>query len=207
MSESGPNQAAPGMSPEPGGSPPAAPDRVSSAAVLFEKALWLSRLLVLVAVCFALVVGCAVFFVASVDVIRMLGTVAAFLEASSPESVRRLRLDIVAKVVKVVDLYLVATFMLIFAMGLYELFIGKISAAEKSDVARRLLLIHDLDDLKNRLAKIVMLILALLFLEYALRLEISSALELLYLATGILLVSGSPYLSQKQRKDLKDTHP
>jgi uncharacterized membrane protein YqhA len=88
--------------------------------------------------------------------------------------------------------------MLIFAMGLYELFIGKLKAAENSEVAQRLLVIRDLDDLKDRLAKIVLLILAMLFLEQALRLDIGSSADLLYLAAGVLLIAAALYLTQKK---------
>jgi uncharacterized membrane protein YqhA len=164
---------------------------------VFERGLWLSRALVLVAVIFALVVAVVMFLLATVDAIRVVRYVPAIVTASDAVMMD-LRLEIVAKVVKVVDLYLIATFMLIFAMGLYELFIGKLKAAENSEVAQRLLVIRDLDDLKDRLAKIVLLILAMLFLEQALRLDIGSAADLLYLAAGVLLIAAALYLTQKK---------
>ena len=104
----------------------------------------------------------------------------------------------VAHVVKIVDLYLVATFMIVFSLGLYELFVGRIDAAERSEVGRRLLVIRDLDDLKDRLAKIVMLILAMLFLEFALRLAPGSYLDLLYLALGTTLIAAALLFTQKR---------
>ena len=111
----------------------------------------------------------------------------------------------VTKVVKVVDLYLVATFMLIFSMGLYELFIGKIDAAESSEVARRLLRVRDLDDLKDRLVKIVLLIITMLFLEHALLLQPRELLDLVYLGAGAALISISMFLTMKKSPSGNDT--
>jgi uncharacterized membrane protein YqhA len=87
--------------------------------------------------------------------------------------------------------------MIIFSLGLYELFIGRIVAAETSEVAPRLLLIHTLDDLKDRLAKVVFLILIVRYFEYALQSDIGGPLDLLYLAIGIALVALSLYLTSK----------
>jgi hypothetical protein len=47
--------------------------------------------------------------------------------------------------------------MLIFALGLYELFVSRIEIAEGSEFAERRLLIRSLDDLKDHLAKVVLL--------------------------------------------------
>ncbi len=163
----------------------------------FERVLWLSRMLVLIAVLAALLVAVVMFVFATTDVVRLVTALPSAFTATDAEMVQK-RLETVAKVVKVVDLYLVATFMLIFSMGLYELFIGKIEVAEQSEVARRLLVIRDLDDLKDRLAKIVLLIMAMLFLEHALRLQPREPIDLLYLGVGVVLISLSLFLTQKK---------
>ncbi len=164
----------------------------------FEDFLWSTRRLVLIAVISALAVALMMFVFVTVDVVRVIHF--AWEAMLLPDKqMNNVRLELLAKVVKIVDLYLVATFMLIFALGLYELFIGKINTAEKSEVAHRLLLIHDLDDLKSRLVKIVMLILTMLFLEYALRLQPRDHLDLLWLALGSISISGALFLSQKRR--------
>ena len=171
---------------------------------LFERVLWFSRTLVLIAVLAALIVALVMFIFATTDVFRLVVALPSAFTATDAEMVQK-RLETVAKVVKVVDLYLVATFMLIFSMGLYELFISKINAAENSDVARRLLVIRDLDDLKDRLVKIVLLILAMLFLEYALLLQPREPLDLVYLGAGAALISLSMFLTHKKTPPGKDT--
>ena len=90
---------------------------------------------------------------------------------------------IVAHVVEVVDGYLLAAIMLIFALGLYELFVSRIEIAEGSEFAERLLLIRSLDDLKDRLAKVVLLILVVKF--FGMRSRSTS--------TGPWTCSGSPW--------------
>jgi uncharacterized membrane protein YqhA len=166
----------------------------------FETILWRTRFLALFPVVFALLVALTVTVFASVDVVRLVGFAVQLTSGASEMELASGRLLLVAKVVKIVDLFLVSTFMIIFALGVYELFIGKIDAAERSEVASRLLLIHDIDDLKERLTKILLLILAMLYLEFALRLEPQTGLELLYLAVGTALTAFSLFLTQKGMK-------
>lgn len=164
----------------------------------FESLLWNSRLIVLVAVVASLVVSCAMFFVATIDVIGLVSHLGAYADFNLSQEARiALRASTVTHVVEVVDGYLLAAIMLIFALGLYELFVSRIEAAEGSEFASRLLLIRSMDDLKSRLAKVVLLILVVKFFEYALQIQIESAVELLYLAFGTLLVSAALWLSHK----------
>ncbi len=159
----------------------------------FERLLWGSRLLILVAVVASVLVALCALYVATVDVVHLVVQTARYT-AHSPDEAHA---EIVTTVVRTVDGYLLTAVMLIFAMGLYELFIGKIDAAEASEVAPRLLLIRSLDDLKDRLAKVVVLILVITFFQQALALHFGSARDLVYLALGTLLVGGALYLSSR----------
>lgn len=166
----------------------------------FEKAiesvLWNSRLIVLVAVISSLIVSLAMFYVSTLDVVSLVRHLGGYHDLSLDAATRAdQRATIVAHVVEVVDGYLLAAIMLIFALGLYELFVSRIDLAEGSEFAARLLLIRSLDDLKDRLAKVVLLILVVKFFEFALELRFTTPLELLYLAMGIVLVAGGLYLS------------
>jgi uncharacterized membrane protein YqhA len=165
----------------------------------FESVLWNSRLIVLVAVIASLLVSLAMFYISTIDVVSLvqhLGTYHDFtLEAETRADLRGM---IVAHVVEVVDGYLLAAIMLIFALGLYELFVSRIDRAEGSEFASRLLLIRSLDDLKDRLAKVVMLILVVKFFEYAIALDIRSAIDLLWLGLGIALIAAALLLTHRQ---------
>jgi uncharacterized membrane protein YqhA len=161
---------------------------------LFEGALWNSRCLVLIAVVASVLLAIGVFYVASVDAAFMLHDVTRYaaLDQLARDATHA---KILAHVAEIVDGYLFAAIMIIFGFGLYELFISRIDAAENSHSAPRLLLIRTLDDLKERLAKVVFLILIVRYFEYALQSEISGPLDLLYLAVGIALIATSLYLT------------
>jgi uncharacterized membrane protein YqhA len=82
---------------------------------------------------------------------------------------------------------------------MYELFINRIVVGEVSDSTPRLLRIEDLDDLKDRFAKVIFLLLTIEFFQYAMQMSYKGPLELLYLATGVLLLSGALYLSMARK--------
>jgi len=98
-------------------------------------------------------------------------------------------------VLQMVEGYLLAAILIIFAFGLYELFIAKIDAAEAGDQAPRTLVIQTVDDLKGRLGRVVLLALVIEFFQQSLRMDYARPIELLYLAAGILLIGVALYLS------------
>lgn len=165
---------------------------------VFETLLWNSRLVVLVAVVASMLVAFVMFWIATVDVWSILREAVHYTDTTlSADARTALRAALVAHTVEVVDGYLLAAIMLIFSLGLYELFVSRIDIAEGSEFASRLLLIRSLDDLKDRLAKVVLLILVVKFFEFALEMRFGSPLELLMLALGIVLVAAALYLSHR----------
>ena len=63
------------------------------------------------------------------------------------------------ELLEVIDTFLLATVVLIFAIGLYELFIGELSTPDW-------LVIDSLTRLKGKLSDVIILVLAIKFLEY-----------------------------------------
>ncbi|GIK39730.1 MAG: hypothetical protein BroJett011_35630 [Chloroflexota bacterium] len=166
---------------------------------LFEGALWQSRLVVIVAVTASVLVGVGVFYMTTVDTVIMLSHLPQYAYPSLTADARTaLRLSLVAEVVAIVDGYLLAAIMLILALGLYELFVSKIGLAEGSEFAPRLLLIRSFDDLKDRLARVVLLILIVKFFQQAVQLKYTDTQDLLFLAVGIVLIGAAIYLSHKR---------
>jgi uncharacterized membrane protein YqhA len=163
----------------------------------FERLLWNSRLLTLVAVFASLVVALVMFYVATTDAYYLAHEVLHYA-ALAGEAREKMHATVVAHVAEIVDGYLFATILIIFALGLYELFISKIDAIENSSIAPRLLLIRSLDDLKERLAKVVFLILIVRYFQYALESTPATALDLLYLAIGIALIAIALYLTKEK---------
>ena len=121
------------------------------------------------------------------------------LDYSSPDLTTEQRMDLradsITHVVEMVDGFLLATVMLIFGMGLYELFISKIDKAESSAVASSVLVINSLDDLKARLAKVILMILIVRYFEYALQIKLEGMLELLYFSMGIAFLGVALWVS------------
>lgn len=118
------------------------------------------------------------------------------LEETAQDAVR---LSTISELVAVVDGYLLAAIMLIFALGIYELFVNKINEAEGSEFASRLLLIRSLDDLKDRLANVILLILIVKFFQQALNLKYVTVTDLLSLSIGIILIAGALFLTSRAK--------
>ena len=167
--------------------------------------MWGSRLIVLVAVVFGLLLALGAFYLATVDVFYFLGYLRQYADLSLAATAREeLRAGAITAIVKAVDGYLIAAILLIFALGLYELFVSKLDPAERSGTLPRLLLIRSLDELKERIASLILLVLVIEFFQRALRLEYTTPLDLLYFATGVLLVSGALYLGNRKPSKSKD---
>ncbi len=180
-------------------------DHQSSVTRLFEGALWGSRLIVLVAVVFGLLLALGAFYLATVDVFYFLGYLRDYADMGlATDDREELRASAITAIVKAVDGYLIAAILIIFALGLYELFVSKLDPAERSETIPRLLLIRSLDELKERIASLVLLVLVIEFFQRVLQLEYRNPLDLLYFATGVLLVSGALYLGSRKPPKNKD---
>lgn len=165
---------------------------------LFEKFLWNTRFIVLTAVISSMITALAMFYMASVDVYYLVSHLGEYM---SPDLVGEARGDFrantVTHVVEVIDGYLLATVLLIFSLGLYELFISKIDEAEESE-SSKVLAIHSLDELKARLGRVVLMILIVNFFEHAISMDFHGPLDLLALAAGIGLISLALYFSHAE---------
>jgi len=167
---------------------------VKSIQRLFESILWNSRFLTLIAVIASLLGALVMFYVAATDVLELFGSVRQYSgHALTAAEHHAMRTRIITNVAEFVDEFLFALVLILFALGIYELFIGHfirhIEAAEERELAQRILVIRSLDDLKEKLAKIIFLILIVRYFEYALDTDISTASDLLSLAAGIVFIA------------------
>jgi len=160
----------------------------------FEKFLWSSRLSVMAAVIASLFSSLAMFYLITVDTASMISHLLDYVSLDQAERLK-LRSETITHVVELIDGYLLATVLLIFSFGLYELFISKIDAAENAENSSKVLFINSLDDLKARLAKVVLMILIVKFFEHALTMHFATPLDLLLFAGGIALIGLALYLS------------
>ncbi len=161
---------------------------------IFESTLWNSRFFVLLAVIFSMLGGVALFIVASVDIWGVVSTVVTtYLEHLHPEKFHE---EIVGGLIGAVDLYLMAVVMFIFGFGLYELFISEIDVAQKQG-ASKILEIHSLDELKDKLGKVIVMVLVVSFFKRVLYTEYHGAVELLYFSGSILGLAVALYFLHK----------
>lgn len=149
---------------------------------IFEGAIWKSRFIVLLAVVFGLLGAFVLFVVASMDIWGVaVYTFNTIITHAHPEHFHE---DIVAGIIGAVDLYLIAVVMFIFSFGIYELFISDIEAAEGGK-SSKILVIHSLDQLKDKIAKVIVMVLVVNFFQRVLHTEFKTPLEMLYFALAI----------------------
>jgi uncharacterized membrane protein YqhA len=162
----------------------------------FEGVLWNSRFVIVAAVIGSLLAGFAIFYMATVDVLSLFQHAMHYADSSLNEEARKALHDsTVSHIVEVVDGYLLATVMLIFSLGLYELFISDIDQAHGNKASSKILVISSLDDLKSRLAKVILMIMIVTLFEEALNMHIGTPVDLVYLGASIALISLALYLT------------
>ena len=166
----------------------------------FERALWASRLVMLIAVVGSVLLAFGSFYLAIID---MISVFAIFKDYADPslgvQDYTKLRNDAVTTIVRVIDGFLIGAILLLFAFAVYDLFISKINPARRSESGQSLLAVGSLDDLKEKVARLVIVVLVIEFFQLALKLPYDQAQDLLYLAAGILFVSGAVYLTAPRR--------
>ncbi len=163
---------------------------------LFEHGLWSSRFIIVLAVFFGLMGALLLFTIASFDIYHTAGYVInTYLEHGHPEHFHE---EVVGGIIGAVDLYLIGVVMIIFSFGLYELFISDIDPAkDENGKENQLLAVHSLDQLKDKISKVIVMVLVVGFFQKVGRTQFDGALELFYLALSITAVSVGLYFLSK----------
>lgn len=163
---------------------------------LFEHSLWSSRFIILLAVVFGLIGAFILFVVASFDIYDTAKFVLdVYMSHSHPQNFHE---DIVGGIIGAVDLYLIGVVMLLFSFGLYELFISDIDPAKDAHGdENQLLAIHSLDQLKDKISKVIVMVLVVGFFQKVGHTTYLGALDMLYLALSITAVAVGLYFLSK----------
>jgi uncharacterized membrane protein YqhA len=160
---------------------------------IFEKFLWSSKFLVLIAVLSALFSS---FFLFILGVIEVIKGILLFFNVNYSLA----KTHLITGIISAVDVFLIATVLLIFGLGLYELFIGKIKEVEK-DRSSKILQIHSLNELKEKIAKVIIMALIVIFFKYAMEIKYANLKDLIYLSSSILLITLSYFLLNKAEQN------
>ncbi|HLD22829.1 MAG TPA: YqhA family protein [Sulfuricurvum sp.] len=163
---------------------------------LFEKGLWSSRFIIILAVVFGLLGAIVLFAIASFDVFYTTSYVInTYVTHAHPEGFHE---KVVGGIIGAVDLYLIGVVMIIFSFGLYELFISDIDPAkDEHGKENQLLAVHSLDQLKDKISKVIVMVLVVGFFQKVGHTAFTGALELLYLALSITAVAVGLYFLSK----------
>jgi uncharacterized membrane protein YqhA len=166
---------------------------------VFEGTLWSSRFMIIMAVIFGIVGATVLFIVASVDVYNTATFVLnTYMHHAHPATFHE---DVVGGIIGAVDLYLIGVVMLLFAFGLYELFISEIDAAKDMEgKENRILAIHSLDQLKDKISKVIVMVLVVGFFQKVGHTEYHGALDMLYFSLSITAVAVGLYFLGKVGK-------
>lgn len=165
---------------------------MASLAHYFEKLIWYSRLLIIIAVIAGLIsalimVGLGAVMIGT-DFIQFLHV---FGKTHALETANKI---LIINAVSAMDTFLIGTVLLIFSIGLYELFVQRIAAA--NTINSKALVVKNLDQLKEKLAKVILMVLFVTFFKYAITLTYSSIKDLLFLALSILIIAIAMFLSR-----------
>ena len=165
---------------------------------VFEGVIWRSRFVVILAVIFGLLGAFVLFIVASMDIWGIaVYTFNTIVTHAHPDKFHE---DIVSGIIGAVDLYLIAVVMFIFAFGLYELFISDIDEAMEGGQGNKILAITSLDQLKDKISKVIVMVLVVNFFQRVLHTEFKTPLEMLYFAISIAFLSIGLYFLGKVGK-------
>lgn len=166
---------------------------------ILEKLLILSKFFVYFPVIFGIISAIILFLASTLDMLSMMAKVVmALRHFTYPES---LHADIVSEIIGAVDLYLIAIVLLIFSFGLYELFISEFAESDRVKIKMPpILAINSLDELKDKLAKVIVMVLVVSFFQRVLYIKYNGALEMMYFALSISALSVGVYLMHKDSK-------
>jgi uncharacterized membrane protein YqhA len=157
----------------------------------FESALWSSRLIVLLAVVFGTISSMLLFIAGSVEIILSISHSVSFAHMEINYT------TLLSGIIGGVDLYLIGMVLLIFSFGIYELSISKIDIARSSESYHTLLEISNLDDLKNKIIKVIIMVLIVSFFQRVLSMTFTNSMDMLFMAVSIAVICVGVYYLQK----------
>jgi len=198
------------------GEPPSkSDDRRERLEALIERMIFNCRFLTLMAVVGSLAGSLLCFFKGSLFVTQ------SFVEYFQASWQGLGTSQVVFLLVEAVDVYLMGTVMLIFGMGLYELFVSTLEVGGSGNVQNpvcgsnlfglfrmrerpKWLEIRSLDELKTKLGHVIVMILLVGMFEKSKKVPINSGLDLLCFSASILLSSGCLFLLAKLHSSSPD---
>jgi len=173
--------------------------------IIFETFLFNSRFIAILAVLGSLIASVVLFIKSTIEVFFGVVNFTSEIETTFHISAETSN-ELMKTLIMAIDEYLIATVLFIFCMGIYELFIRRIDTSRQTNDTRPgWMKINSIDELKNMLGKVIMMVLIVSFFKYSLENKYDKVLDLLYFGLGIFFVSVALYLSHSSHSH-KDNH-
>ncbi|MFV0481368.1 MAG: YqhA family protein [Campylobacteraceae bacterium] len=162
----------------------------------FEQAFLQSRFITFLAVIFSLIGAIIIFVVASYDILSVFGEAWDYYVNGVQD--KTFHDDVLGSIIGAIDLYLIALVLLIFSFGVYELFISEIKDAKEKGLS--VLEVHSIDQLKDKIAKVIIMVLIVKFFQKVTYISYKTPLEMMYFAGAIFLLAFGLYYLNKGGK-------
>jgi len=161
---------------------------------IFEKILWNARYITILSVVLSIVSSFTLLVIGSWEIIEAV----IFYNPLFDESITTNN-DLLFKIISAIDLFLIGIVLLIFGFGIYELFVSDIDFTN-SKFNESTLKIKDLDQLKNKIIKVIIIVLIVKFFEKILKFSESfkDPIDILYFSLSILSICFGYYLINRK---------
>ncbi len=170
------------------------PGRSKRLELLLEKLMWQFRLVAIVPVVMSLVSTLVTFALGTKSILH------SFMSLNSPEGLgdhgHHYEAELLGGIVSGIDLYLIGIALLIFGYGMYELLVSNIDAArnDHGGASNGLLDIRNLDQLKEKLVKVLVVALIVTAFKFMLMMKVEDGQTLILFCFSVLLLALSGYL-------------
>ena len=159
-----------------------------------EKLLWNVRYVTLLAVTLSIISSIYLMILGSWEILEAIIFYNPLIDSSITENN-----EVLFKIISSIDLFIIAIVLLIFGFGVYELFVSEIDFTN-SKFKDSTLIIRDLDQLKNKITKVIIIVLFVKFFERILKYSESftSTTDILYFGLSILSICIGYYILNKK---------
>lgn len=160
----------------------------------FEKILWSVRYITILPVILSIISSVALLFLGGWEIIEAI----IFYNPLFDDSITSSN-ELLFKIISAIDLFLIGIVLLIFGFGIYELFVSEIDFAN-SKFNESTLKIRDLDQLKNKIIKVIIIVLIVKFFEKVLKFSetFKDPMDILYFSISILSICLGYYLINRK---------
>ena len=160
----------------------------------FEKLLWSVRYITILSVILSIIAAFTLIILGCWDIVEAV----IFYNPLFDESISNNN-DLLFKIISAIDLFLIGIVLLIFGFGIYELFVSEIDFAN-AKFTESTLKIRDLDQLKNKIIKVVIIVLIVKFFEKVLKFSenFTTPMDILYFGLSILSICIGYYLINRK---------